>query len=72
MYNLLEYSKNYAKISGTLWNHYRDEPNSGLDGTYITINYWIKDLKSFDYKTSITGKLEGGGGEIMTIQQVTY
>ena len=25
MYNLLEYSKNYSKISGSLWSCYRDE-----------------------------------------------
>ena len=25
MCNLLEYSKNYSKISGSLWNYYRDE-----------------------------------------------
>ena len=29
MYNLIEYSKNYAKTSGSLWNYYRDEPNRG-------------------------------------------
>ena len=27
MYNLLEYSKNYRKATGSLWNYYRDEPN---------------------------------------------
>ena len=25
-YNLLEYSKNYAKTTNSLWNYYRDEP----------------------------------------------
>ena len=25
MYNLLEYSKNYSKTPGSLWNYYRDE-----------------------------------------------
>ena len=25
MYNLLEYSKNYSKTSGSLWNCYKDE-----------------------------------------------
>ena len=25
MYNFLEYSKNYSKISGSRWNYYRDE-----------------------------------------------
>ena len=28
MYNLLEYSKNYKKTAGRLWNYCRDEPNS--------------------------------------------
>ena len=56
IYNLIEYSKNYRKITGDLWNYYRDEPNSGTEGN---INYSIKDSNSFDYKTSITGKLEG-------------
>ena len=60
MYNLLEYSKNYRKTVGSLWNCYRDEPNSGTEGN---INYSIKNSKSFDYKTSITGKLEGNNVE---------
>ena len=25
IYNLLEYSKNYSKTSGSFWNYYRDE-----------------------------------------------
>ena len=38
-----------------MWNGYRDEPNSGAVGD---INYPIKDSKYFDFKTSITGRLE--------------
>ena len=60
MYSFLGYSKNYSKSSRSLWNYYRDEPNSGAVGN---INYSIKDSKSFDYKTSITGKLEGNNAE---------
>ena len=60
MYNLIEYSKNYSKTTGSLWNYYRDEPNSGAEGN---INYYIKDSKSFDYKTKITGRLEGNDTE---------
>ena len=56
---MLEYSKNYSKTAGSFWNYYRDEPNSGLGGVDNNINYSIKDSKSFNYKTSITGKLEG-------------
>ena len=30
MHNLLEYSKNYRKATGSLWNYYRDEPSNPL------------------------------------------
>ena len=53
MYNLIECSKYYRKTTGSLWNYYRDEPNSGAVGN---INYSINDSKFFNYKTSITGK----------------
>ena len=45
MYNLLEYNKNYSKTTGSFWNYYRDEPNSGANNK---INHSIKDLKYFD------------------------
>ena len=60
MYNLIEYSKNYSKTIGILWNYYRDEPNIGAEGN---INYSIKDSKSFGYKTNIAGRLEGNDTE---------
>ena len=63
MYNLLKYSKNYSKTTGSFRNYYRDEPNSSLGGADSNIKYLIKDSKSFDYKTSITGKLEGNNTE---------
>ena len=56
MYNLLAYSKNYSKTSGSSWNYYRDEPNSSMVGD---INYSIRNSKTFDYKTSVTERLEG-------------
>ena len=30
MYNLIEYSNNYSKTSGSLWQYYRDKPNNNL------------------------------------------
>ena len=63
MYNLLEYSKNYRKTTGSLWNYYRNKPNRGIGGENNNVNYSIKDSKSFDYKTNITGKLEGNNTE---------
>ena len=46
MYNLLEYSKNYRKTAGSLWNYYRDEPS----------NPFSSNSESFKYKTNIVGK----------------
>ena len=50
MYNLLEYNKNYRKTTGSLWNYYRDEPNSSTDDDNIT--HSILNLESFDYKAN--------------------
>ena len=53
MYNLLEYSKNYKKTTGSLWNYYRDEPSDPLSS----------NSKSFKYKTSITGNTSNIGAD---------
>ena len=45
VYNLIEYSKNYRKTAGSLWNYYRDEPSDTLSS----------NPESFKYKISITG-----------------
>ena len=54
MYNLLDYSKNYRKITGSLWNYYRDEPNNPPLNNYNADP--ITNSKSFKYKSSVTGK----------------
>ena len=55
---------NTAKIiqrtTGSSWNSYSDEPNSGANNNR---NYSIKDSKSFDYKTSIMRKLDNNSTE---------
>ena len=45
MYNLIEYSDNYEKTSGSLWEFKRDEPNDN-----------INDSESFKYKLKFTGQ----------------
>ena len=55
MYNLLEYSKNYRKTTGSLWNYYRDKPNSDTDDNEI--KYSIINSKSFDYKANFIGSV---------------
>ena len=58
MYNLLKYSKNYEKTSGSLFNYYRDEPNEAeIAKDNGEINISIRNSKSFDYKTKIVGTL---------------
>ena len=51
IYNLLEYSKNYKKTTGSLWNYYRDEPSDPLS----------TNSESFKYKTSIVGNTYNAG-----------
>ena len=64
MYNMLEYSKNYEKTSGSLFNYYRDEPSELIIGDgNNAINISIRNSKSFVYKTEITGSLDAGQDE---------
>ena len=50
MYNLIEYSDNYVKTKGSLWQYFRDEPSDNL-----------ADSKSFKSKIKITGKTPAAG-----------
>ena len=47
-----EYSKNYRKTTGSLWNYYKDELS---DETNNDNNPNVINSESFKYKTSITG-----------------
>ena len=53
MYNLIEYSDNYAKTSGSLWQYFRDEPDDNN----------IEDSESFKSKIKITGKTPNNDNE---------
>ena len=59
MHNLLCFSKNFRKTTGSFWNYYPDIPNSGNDigDEKTSAFYSIKDSESFDYKTRLVGKL---------------
>ena len=60
MYNLLEYSKNYRKTTGSLWNYYRDEPSNPLSS----------NSEFFKYKISITGNIYIVGDVKMVMMQI--
>ena len=54
MYNLLEYSKNYRKTIGSLYNYYRDELNDDANLNNFANNNVVSS-NSFQYKNKIIG-----------------
>ena len=69
MYNLLEYSKNYRKTIGSLYNYYRDELSDDNDNDNFG-NIEVVNSKAFKYKNKIVGntynvdstRVPAGGG----------
>ena len=63
MCNLIEYSKNYSKTSGTSWNYYKDISTGP-----------IANSESFKYKTSITRKTanDGNAKRVKSSVQLKY
>ena len=62
MYNLLYYSKNFRKTTGSFWNYYPDMPKSGHNNNANLrqrIIYPIKDSESFHYKTKLMDNVPG-------------
>ena len=53
MYNLIEYSDNYAKLSGSLCQYFRDKPD----------DHNIQNSESFKSKIKITGKTPNNNNE---------
>ena len=37
MHNLIEYNENHLKISGSLWQYYRDEPALNANGALLIL-----------------------------------
>ena len=61
MYNLLEYSDNYADFSGGLYQFKRDE--SQINDTRNTLNVALDNSTSFKYKASLLGKATDDDGD---------
>ena len=53
MYNLLEYSKNYRKTIGSLYNYYRDELTDDNNNNFANRN--VVNSNAFKYKNKIIG-----------------
>ena len=54
MYNLLEYSKNYRKTTGSFYNYYRNELSDDPDNANHD-NIKVVNSNAFKYKNKITG-----------------
>ena len=52
MYVLTEYSDNYSKTSGSVWQYYKDDPNNT-----------VTESESFKSKVKITGKTPDDGNK---------
>ena len=50
MYNVIEYSDNYSKTCGSLWQYCKEDPNDN-----------ITQYESFKSKTKITRKIPAAG-----------
>ena len=60
MYNLFEYSRNYRKTTGSLWNYYRDEPS----------NPYSSNSESFKHKINIVGRTAENNGSLTDVKVV--
>ena len=59
MYNVIEYSDNYSKTSGSLWQHYKDIPvvNNGNIAQFNGANA----TDPFNFQAKITGQAGNNG-----------
>ena len=60
MYNLIEYSDNYSKTSGSLWQYCKEIPAINNAGNIVDFN-GANATNSFNFKTKITGKTGNDG-----------
>ena len=60
MHNFIEYSDNYSKTSGRLWQYYKDIPAVNDDGDIEDFN-GANATDSFNFKTKITGQTNDDG-----------
>ena len=62
MYNLIEYSDNYAKTTGSLWQYCKDVPARNANANDAITEFTEGNLTDpFNFKLKITGKTGNGG-----------
>ena len=60
MYNLIEYSDNYSKTSGSLWQYCKEIAPVDNNGSIADFN-GANATDSFNFKTKITGQTDNNG-----------
>ena len=60
MYNLIKYSDNYSKTSGSLWQYCNEIPAVNNDGNIVDVN-GANATDSFNFKTKITSQTSDDG-----------
>ena len=60
MYNLVEYSDNYSKTFGSLWQYCKKIPAVNKNGNIVDFN-GANATDSFNFKTKITGQTDNNG-----------
>ena len=68
MYNLKEYSDNYSKTSGSLWQNYRDEPLLNNHGDIADFPTDINNSVSFEFKRKIAARVGNNGSKDFKIR----
>ena len=61
MYNLIEYSDNYSKTTGSLWQHCKDIPARSNNNNAIIIFTDNNLTDSFNFKVKFTGQTGNNG-----------
>ena len=60
VYNLIEYSDNYSKTSGSLWQYCKEIPAINNNRAIFDFN-GVNATNSFNFKTKITGRTNDDG-----------
>ena len=61
MYNLIEYSENYSKTSGSLWQYCKDIPTVNNNGNIVDFTVANATTTSLTFKSKITGQTDNNG-----------
>ena len=65
MYNLIEYSDNYSKTSGSLWQYCRDVPAVNNDDAIIDFTVANATTDLFNLTEKLTGQTGNNGTKIL-------